>query len=282
MPKTAVEARPAAAGFEVRGPLAWLASERARAWGMTALAVAAALVAWELLARKFALYGLFPTATTTLARFWELLTNGTLLNASVASLLRILVGFAVGSALGVVLGLMLGASPVARAANEPFVHFFRFVPPIAWFAPLLLWLGSGEVAKIALIVYTTVFLVGLNTMAGVQAIPKDKIRMAGAFGASRRQTFAWVTIPASAPYIFNGMRIAMGNSFMTIVAAEMLAAQEGLGYLVNRGLLFLNTATVFSAIITLGLLGFATDRLFQWLIRRFGGRFTPQQSVRVD
>lgn len=252
---------------------------RVRSAGAAVLSVAVALVVWELLAQRFGVPTLFPPASTTLGRFSELLLDGTLLVAAAVSMLRILAGFAVGSAVGVVLGLLLGSSPLAKAANEPFVHFFRFVPPLAWFAPVLLWLGSGEVAKVALIVYTTVFVVALNTMAGVEAVPKNKLRMAGAFGASRNQVFRWVTLPASAPYIFNGMRIAMGNSFMTIVVAEILAAQEGLGYLVNRGLIFLDTATVFAGIIALGILGFLTDRLFQRLIRRFGGRFSAGHSV---
>lgn len=269
-----VEAAPGASQVAWRRLIGIVASDRMRNVGMAALAVVVALAAWQLLAYRFGLFLLFPPASTTLARFWELLTDGTLPQAALVSMLRILAGFLVGSAAGVGLGLALGALPLMRAATEPFVHFFRFIPPLAWFAPVLLWLGSGEVAKVALIVYTTIFIVAINTMAGVQAVPRNKIRMAGAFGAGRARTFRSVTVPASAPYIFNGMRIGMGNSFMTIVAAEMLAAQEGLGYLTNRGLVLFSPSTVFSAIIMLGILGFVTDRLFQWLIRRFGGRFT--------
>lgn len=243
------------------------------------LSVAIVGVGWELLARRFGLFNLFPTATMTFGRLAELLMDGTLIEAAAFSMVRILAGFLVGSLAGTLLGLVLGSFPLARAANEPFMHFFRFIPPLAWFAPVLLWFGTGEIAKVALIVYTTVFLVALNTMAGVAAVPHNKLRMAGAFGANRRQVFLLVTLPASAPYIFNGMRIAMGNSFATIVVAEMLAAQDGLGYLINSGLLFANTATVFTGIIALGVLGFVTDRLFQWLIRRFGGRFTVGPSV---
>jgi NitT/TauT family transport system permease protein len=102
--------------------------------------------------------------------------------------------------------------------------------------------------------------------------------MARAFGGTPLQIFFLVTLPASLPYVFTGMRIAMGNSFMTVVAAEMLAANEGLGYLINSGSLFLDTRTVFSGVIALGTLGFAADRLFQSLIRQFGGRFTPTSS----
>lgn len=236
--------------------------------------ISVALGLWQLLSERSNMQALFPPATVTLRRFWTMLVDGVLLHASGASLARIAVGFAVGSGAGVFLGLAMGRSATARALLEPYVHFFRFIPPLAWFAPVLLWFGTGESAKVLLIVYTTIFVVTLNTMAGVAAVPRNKIRMAQSFGGTPRQLFVLVTLPASAPYIFSGMRIAMGNSFMTVVAAEMLAANQGLGVLVNDGLLFLQMTSVFAAIITLGVLGFATDRLFLLLIRRFGGRFS--------
>ena len=249
---------------------------RSRAWTLliyiTSIAVAIGL--WQFLSERSSTPALFPPATVTFRRFWTMLVDGSLLHASGASLARILVGFLLGSIGGVVLGLLMGRSETLRALFEPYVHFFRFIPPLAWFAPVLLWFGTGESAKVLLIVYTTIFVVTLNTMAGVAAVPRNKIRMAQSFGASPRQLFLLVTLPASAPYIFSGMRIAMGNSFMTVVAAEMLAANQGLGVLVNSGLLFLQITTVFAAIVALGILGLATDRLFQVLIRRFGGRYS--------
>ncbi len=216
---------------------------------------------------------LFPPPSTTFARLAGLIRDGTLEQAAGVSLARIAAGFIAGSIAGILLGLLLGTSRTARALLEPYVHFLRFIPPLAWFAPVLLWVGTGELAKILLIMYTTVFVVALNTTAGVITIPRSKIRMARALGGRPLQIFFLVTLPASAPYVFTGMRIAMGNSFMTIVAAEMLAANDGLGYLVNSGALFLDTSTVFSGVIALGTLGFATDRFFLFLIGRFGGRF---------
>jgi NitT/TauT family transport system permease protein len=236
--------------------------------------ICVALGLWQFLSKRSHLPALFPPATVTFERFWTMLSNGILLHASGASLARIAVGFGVGSVAGAALGLVMGSSATARALLEPYVQFFRFIPPLAWFAPVLLWFGTGESAKVTLIVYTTIFVVTLNTMAGVAAVPRNKIRMAQSFGATPRQLFVLITLPASAPYTFTGMRIAMGNSFMTVVAAEMLAANQGLGVLVNDGLLFLQITSVFAAIIALGVLGFAMDRLFQFLIQRFAGRFS--------
>jgi len=263
-----------------RRPTAWehvrgaLQDGRIRTPLIYGLSLLAVLGGWQFAAHRFRLLLLFPPPSATFERFVALLLDGSIEKASAVSLLRILAGFLVGSLAGILLGLLLGSSRLARALLEPYVHFFRFVPPLAWFAPVLLWFGIGEKARILLIVYTTVFAVALNAMAGVAAVSRNKIRMARAFGARPFQVFVLITLPASVPYIFTGMRVAMGNSFMTVVAAEMLAAGEGLGYLVNTGVIFLDTTTVFSGVIALGILGFTTDRVFRWLIRRFGGRFT--------
>lgn len=243
------------------------------------LSIVVMLVIWELASRAFGLVLLFPPPSVTMRRFGQLLATGELESAAAISLLRILAGFLGGSVLGAVLGLLMGSFAPVRAIAEPYVHFFRFVPPLAWFAPVLLWFGGGELARILLIVYTTVFVVALNTLAGVAAVPRNQIRMARAFGATDAEVFFLVTLSACAPYIFTGMRIALGNSFMTIVVAEILGARNGLGYFVNSGVLFLDVALVFSGVIALGILGFVTDAFFAFLIRRFAGHFTPAHST---
>jgi ABC-type nitrate/sulfonate/bicarbonate transport system permease component len=246
----------------------------------SALSVVSFLLVWEAASRAFGLVVLFPPPTVTLRRFVELLATGELERAALISLLRIFAGFVVGSVLGAFLGLLMGSFGAVRAVAEPYVHFFRFVPPLAWFAPVLLWFGSGEGARVILIVYTTIFVVALNAMAGVAAVPRNKVRMARSFGASNAEVFRLVTLPACAPYIFTGMRIALGNSFMTIVVAEILGARDGLGYFVNSGVLFLDVPLVFSGVIALGLLGLLTDAFFAWLIRRYAGQFTPAGAAR--
>lgn len=247
--------------------------ESLHALAVYALSITLVVAGWEWAAREFGFLALFPPPSVTFARLAELVGNGSIGVASLYSLARILAGFLVGSALGILLGLLAGTSASFRAIADPYIHFLRFIPPLAWFAPMLLWFGTGETTRILLIVYTTVFVVALNTMAGVMAVPPNKARMARSFGAGNTQVFFLVTMPASMPYVFTGMRLAMGNSFATVVAAEMLAANNGLGYLIASSQLWLEITTIFSAVIVLGLLGFAADRLFQWLIVRFGGRY---------
>lgn len=256
-----------------------LADERLSTALVYAISLLVVFALWEWSAQAFGLLALFPPPTVTVKRFAELVLDGTLEAAAVVSLLRILAGFLVGSLAGTALGLLMGSSPVVRALAEPYVHFLRFVPPLAWFAPVLLWFGTGESTRVLLIFYTTVFVVALNAMAGVAAVARNKVRMARAFGANRRQVFFLITLPASLPFIFTGMRMAMGNSFMTVVAAEMLGATEGLGYFVLSSQFWLDIAAIFSGVIALGVLGFAADHLFQWLIRRYGAKYGVQQSA---
>ena len=127
-----------------------------------------------------------------------------------------------------------------------------------------------------LIVYTVTFMVMLNTIAGIIAIPKNRIRAAQCLGASRAQIFFLVMTPASVAYILTGMRIAMANAFITIVTAEMIAAQAGLGYLILVSKNFGGTDLIFLGMITLGILGLITDRLFVLAIARYARRYHLQ------
>jgi NitT/TauT family transport system permease protein len=137
----------------------------------------------------------------------------------------------------------------------------------------VIWFGIGEASKVFLIIYTTVFIVILNTAAGVGAISPNKIRAAQALGATPRQIFFLVAFPATVPYILTGMRIAMANSFTTIVAAELVAANDGLGVILWQGRLYMQIDDIFVAMVSLCVLGFTFDRLFRLGVARFAGRY---------
>ena len=123
--------------------------------------------------------------------------------------------------------------------------------------------------------FWTIFIVILNTAAGVSAIANNKIRAAQALGATRGQIFFHVALPATVPYILTGMRLAMANSFTTIVAAELIAANEGLGKMLWDGRMFMLVDDIFVSLVSLGLLGFAVDRMFRWSIYTFAGKYSP-------
>jgi NitT/TauT family transport system permease protein len=246
--------------------------------GLYGISIAGTLVAWQYLSDHFLVKSLFPSPWTTWRAARELLVSPEtpLWRDVAATCLRILAGFLLGSAAGVVAGMLMGAFSPVRNALAPYVQFLRFIPPLAWLGPAVLWFGAGEETRIILVTYTTLFVVALNTMAGAASIPRDQVRMARAFGASRFQAFRRITVPGTVSHALTGMRLAMGNSFMTVVTAEMLGAEEGLGYLLHSGRIFYRTDLIFVAIVVLGLMGLLADRLFQLVvIERLAWKYQP-------
>jgi ABC-type nitrate/sulfonate/bicarbonate transport system permease component len=230
---------------------------------------------WQLASVHVVSSVLFPPPTVVLRKAVLLLRNGVLLEHLSASAKRILAGFIAGSLLGFPIGLAIGSFGSVRKVLEPYTEFLRFIPAVAMITVAVIWFGIGEASKIFLIIYTTIFIVILNTAAGVSAIAPNKIRAAQALGATRTQIFFHVAMPATVPYILTGMRLAMANSFTTIVAAELIAANEGLGKMLWDGRMFMLVDDIFVSLVTLGLLGFAVDRLFRWSIYTFAGKYSP-------
>jgi NitT/TauT family transport system permease protein len=240
-----------------------------------AIGFASMFVLWHLAAVYVVGSVLFPPPGRVLVKAWELARDGVLGQQIVVSMQRILIGFAGGSAIGVPVGLAIGSFGSVRRVLEPYTEFFRFIPATAMITVAVIWFGIGEGSKIFLIIYTTVFVVIVNTAAGVGAVAPNKIRAAQSLGASRAQIFLYVALPATVPYILTGMRAAMGNSFITIIAAELIAANAGLGKMIWDARLFMLVDQIFVALVMLGLLGFLTDRLFRWAIYAFAGRYSP-------
>jgi NitT/TauT family transport system permease protein len=230
------------------------------------LSLLTALTIWTLLAWWVGKPAFLPSPVKTLHGAIELVQSGDLQADIVASFSRIIVGFIIGTTIGIPLGLLMGISPFVRTFMDPYVEFFRFIPPIAFVTLAVIWFGLGETSKIVLIIYTTLFMVAINTMIGVLSMDPDKRFAALCLGASKPQVFFHVTIPTVIPNIVTGMKIAMGNSFMTVVSAEMVAAKSGVGYLIFNSRLFLLTEWIFVGIITLGVMGFVTDRMMRLLV----------------
>ena len=217
---------------------------------------------------------LFPPPLRVLSKAIELAQDGSLGENVIVSLSRILSGFFFGTLIGVPLGLIIGSFPLARRILEPYTEFFRFIPPTALITVAVIWFGIGEGSKIFLFIYTTLFTVILNTSAGVAAVAPNKIRAAQSLGANRLQLFCFIALPATIPYILTGMRLAMGNSFVTIIAAELVAANSGLGKMIWDSRMYMLVDDIFVALVVLGLLGFGTDKLFRWAINVFAKRFS--------
>jgi NitT/TauT family transport system permease protein len=225
----------------------------------TSLAIG--IVVWWALAEFWLNPLLFASPQETLVAFKETLENGQLQENIGASLTRILIGYAIGCLIGIPVGLLIGSSRVGRSVMQPWVGFLRFVPPIALLPLAIVWFGIGETSKYFLIAFSTAFIVILNSAAGVYAVPKVRVWAARSLGLGQRDLFLRILMPSSVPFVVTGMRLAMGNAFMTIVAAEMISADSGLGYMIFNARQFFQTGTMFVGLITIGALGLLTDRI---------------------
>jgi NitT/TauT family transport system permease protein len=229
---------------------------------------------WSWSSRRFGAEILYPGPLRAFDALVELWREGRLLQDIMSSLSRILTGFALGWLAGFSLGLVSGHFAIVRMLLQPYIQFFRFISPIAWLSLVLLWFGSGELGKILLIVYTTAFIVCVTTIEGIYAIPRDAVRAALCFGASTRQLFWHVTVPSALSFAITGGRLAIANSFATVVAAEMLSAESGLGYLSWVSRQSLSVDVIFASLACLGVLGLAADRAIVGLQTIVFARFT--------
>ena len=205
-------------------------------------------------------------------QFWTLAIDGYLgtpLYVHVlASLLRTTIGFACGAILALPVGLAIGYSPALYALLSPFLAVLRPIPVIAYIPLAILWFGIGEFSKILLIAITSFLYMTVNTAAGVKAVPEDVIRAALSLGASRLQLFVHVILPESLPYVFAGVRVGAAVSWAVVVSAELIAAQQGLGYIIMDAATFFRIPAVYVGIALIGMIGFAIDRLISFAERR--------------
>lgn len=246
-----------------------------RAWRLVGYcaSVLAVLALWQYFSSRAVITLLFPSPIRTLDVGWHLAQSGELPADLKSSLVRLFGGFAVGCAIGIAAGLLMGSFRIVRYVFEPYLHFFRFLPALAWIPVVMVWMGTGDASKIALLAYTTAGIVALSTMAGVSAVPVNQRRAAASFGAKRIQTFVWVTLPATVGYILTGMRLAMGNCFMTLVAAELVASDLGIGYLIFSSRQWMQTERAYVGILVLGGLGIVSDQIFLRLSEQFLWRY---------
>lgn len=243
-----------------------------KAAAVSAAAVAAVLLGWSIWSAGYDPL-LLPSPGKVVGAAGEL-WRGDRLQADIwISLQRVFRGWVIGSVIAVPVGLLAGISRYARAAVDPFIHFFRFVPAIALTSLFILWFGIGEASKVNLIVYAVTFVVLVSTAAGASSVNPDKILGARTLGANRFDIFFRVILPGTFSSIFTGMRLALANAFLVIVAAEAIAAQEGIGFLIWNARTFFRTDFVFVGIFCFGVLGFVSDRLWKLMGRTLLARY---------
>jgi ABC-type nitrate/sulfonate/bicarbonate transport system permease component len=175
--------------------------------------------------------------------------------------------------LGIAAGVAIGRIRLIRELTDPVLELIRPISPVAMVPLAMLWFGIGETSKHFIIIYATLIIVLLNTAAGVARTPITRIRAAQCLGAGDYQLLYKVVLPSAVPYILTGMRIALGFSFMGIVAAELIGAREGLGFLIMNSQLLLQTDQLFVGLLTLGVVGLIVDRAFRIVLARSMRRY---------
>ena len=209
---------------------------------------------------------LFPTPLEVLRGLVELVQRGLLLKYVVASLFRVTWGFGLAVLVGVPVGLVLGWFRVAYSAFNPFIQILRPISPIAWIPVAILWFGVKDTAPIFLIFLASVFPITVSAMAAVQNMQQVYLRAAQNFGLSGIPLFRRVILPAALPQIITGLRIALGVAWLVVVAAEMIAVNSGLGYLIidarNAGKRY---DLVVAGMVMIGLIGLLLDVLMRQL-----------------
>jgi ABC-type nitrate/sulfonate/bicarbonate transport system permease component len=239
----------------------------------TVASLVAAVLGWQLLSTYVFNPFLIPPPLEVVRAAIPMLLSGEILADVSISMVRVLVGFLTGSFAAIVMGVLLGRVRLAHDLLDPVIELLRYLSPTAMIPIAVIWFGIGELSKYFLIFWGTYFIVLINTIAGVWRTPMARQRAAECLGAGRAQIFIFVVVPSAVPYIVTGMRIAMASSFMSIIPAEILAADSGIGYLLQKSSMLLQTNRIFVALLTICILGFAVDRLFRFLVDRTMTRY---------
>ncbi|MDD1529601.1 taurine ABC transporter permease [Bradyrhizobium sp. WBOS7] len=239
---------------------------------LSTLTVAALLAAWTIVTEMGWANELFlPKPQAVWGAFVKTMTKGyqgaTLLQHLGASLYRILVAFALACLVGIPLGVLMGVSRNARALLNPLIEFYRPLPPLGLYTLLVMWLGIGESSKLSLLFLAGLPGIVISTIQAVTSVDPVYVRAAQSLGASRRHLLFHVYLPAAGPLILAGMRISLGFTYTVLVAAEIVAASAGIGWMIWDAAKFLLSDVVIMGLIVLGLTGVVLDLMMRGIAR---------------
>lgn len=239
----------------------------ARALGLVGL-----LVLWELFTRLGWVPALFlPSPVGVLRELADMTTSGQLFVHLLASLERLVAGFAIGAVAGVAAGVLVGFFSLAEAMGQPLIAATFPIPKIALLPLLILWLGIGEASKVTVIALGVFFPMAINTAAGVREADPLLLRAAVSFGAGRWSLIRKVIVPSALPMVFAGLKLGAGTALLLLVAAEMIGAESGIGFLVLQAGNLMETTKLMVGLVVLSLLGV----LSHWLLTRLERAVVP-------
>lgn len=235
---------------------------------LTAISFACIILCWFLLTYGGFLNKVFlpkPDAVIMAAR--DMYTEGTLGIDLLASISRILIGWALSAVIALPIGMVIANSRQAREVFQPVIEFARYLPVTALVPLTLLYFGIGENQKYAVIFLGTFFQLVLMVSDAVSSVDKNLLNAARTLGVSRWQKYKWVLFPAALPGILDSFRLTIGWAWTYLVVAEMVAANSGIGYLILKSQRFLATDRIFAGLILIGLIGLVTDYLCRVLTK---------------
>jgi NitT/TauT family transport system permease protein/taurine transport system permease protein len=267
------------AGGLFRAIHSWVGGGLRRTFLLTIASLLIAFLVWQFLSTFVFNPFLIPPPLEVFRTAIPMIVSGEILADVSISMSRVLVGFLVGSFIGIVAGVVLGRVRLLHDLLDPIIELLRYLSPTAMIPIAVIWFGIGELSKYFLIFWGTLFIVLISTIAGVWRAPIARQRAAECLGANRLQIFVLIVIPSSVPYIVTGMRVAMASSFMSIIPAEILAADSGIGYLLQKSSMLLQTNRIFVALLTICILGFVVDRIFRFFVDRVLSRYMSFVSL---
>ena len=240
---------------------------------LSLVSIAGIIFVWWLVTAMGWVKPLFlPSPGAVLRKFIDIWNNGftntSLLEHAGVSAARVFGAFLLACLVGIPLGLAMGMSPFFRGVFDPPLEFYRPIPPLAYLPLMIIWFGIGETSKVLLIFLSVLAPVALGARSGVKSAAIEQIHAAYSFGASRWQVMRHVILPSALPEILTAMRIGIGFGWTTLVAAEMVAATKGLGYMVLTASQFLQTSTVIMGIIVIAAIAYGFDLLMRFIERK--------------
>jgi taurine transport system permease protein len=243
---------------------------------ISAITIALALLLWAISAElKLVSPAFLPSPQAVAAKFVTVATTGyvdaTLTQHLAASLGRVFAALAFAILIGIPVGLAIGLSNIGRGIFDPLLEFLRPIPPLAYLPLVIIWFGIGEPAKVLVIAIAMVAPIALSTASGVRGVQQDRVNAARSFGASRADVIRYVVVPSALPSIITGLRIALGTGWTTLVAAELVAATRGLGFMIQSAAQFLVTDVVIMGIFVIA----AVAVVLEFAIRKLERALVP-------
>ena len=270
------QARPAAEPDPLGTPWAETAKPIWTSRRISVLTILALLAAWAVAAHLQLVSPVFlPSPLAVAKKFVAVARDGfvdaTLLAHLAASLGRVFSALAAAALIGIPVGVAIGTSAVGRGIFDPLLEFLRPIPPLAYLPLVIIWFGIGEPSKVLVIAISMLAPIALSTAAGVRGVSRERISAARTLGANRAQVVRHVVIPSAMPSILTGIRIALGAGWTTLVAAELIAATRGLGFMIQSAAQFLVTDVVIMGILVIAAVAF----VLEFAIRRIETALVP-------